>query len=186
MYSIDTNIYLDWWVRRYPDDIFPTYCGQVEALIAAGKWNAVERVADEINHVGTAALKTWAKANRVQFIKHDGPLIAESKAITTAYSVLLDPYASHDEADRYVIALAKLKEWTVVTHETPARSKKHALRTHFIPDVCRGMNIPYIDLLRPTLVAEVALALWLLVVGVNEERWRASARALQASSSLDA
>src|SRR5438128_7475481 len=101
MYSIDTNIYLDWWVRRYPDDIFPTYCGQVEALIAAGKWNAVERVADEINHVGTAALKTWAKANRVQFIKHDGPLIAESKAITTAYSVLLDPYASHDEADRY-------------------------------------------------------------------------------------
>ena len=46
--------------------------------------------------------------------------------------------------------------------------------------------IPYIDLLRPTLVAEVALALWLLVVGVNEERWRASARALQASSSFDA
>ena len=46
--------------------------------------------------------------------------------------------------------------------------------------------IPYIDLLRPTLVAEVALALWLLVVGVNEERWRARAQALQASSSLDA
>lgn len=147
MYSIDTNIYLDWWIRRYPDDIFPTFKAQVEGLIAAGKWNSVERVADEIGHVGTAALKAWAKANRGQFIKHDAALIAEANAITAAYPGLLDPYASHDEADRYLIALAKLKGWAVVTHETPARSKKHALRTHFIPDVCRGMNIPCMDLI---------------------------------------
>ena len=38
-------------------------------------------------------------------------------------------------------------------------------------------DIPYIGLLRPTLVAEVALALWLLVVGVNEEKWREQAEA---------
>jgi hypothetical protein len=36
-------------------------------------------------------------------------------------------------------------------------------------------DIPYIGMLRPTLVAEVALALWLVVVGVNEEKWRAQA-----------
>lgn len=34
-------------------------------------------------------------------------------------------------------------------------------------------EIPYIGMLRPTLVAEVALALWLVVVGVNEVKWRA-------------
>ena len=147
MYSIDTNIYLDWWVRRYPEDIFPTYRAQVEVLIAASKWNAVERVANEIGHVGTGSLKTWAKAHPGQFFKHDAELIAAANSVTTAYPGLIDPYASHDEADRYVIALAKLKNWTVVTHETPARSKKHALRTHFIPDVCRGMGIPCIDLL---------------------------------------
>ena len=147
MYSIDTNIYLDWWVRRYPEDVFPTYRAQVEGLITAGKWNAVERVQDEINHVGTAPLKAWAKGQRGQFIKHDGALILEAKAITTTYPGLIDPYARHDEADRYVIALAKLKSWTVVTHETPARSKKNALRTHFIPDVCRAVGVPCIDLL---------------------------------------
>lgn len=38
-------------------------------------------------------------------------------------------------------------------------------------------DIPYIGLLRPTLVAEVALALWLLVVGVNEPKWRAQVKA---------
>ena len=103
---IDTNIYLDWWVRRYPEDIFPTYRAQVEGLIAASKWNAVERVEVEINHVGTGPLKTWAKNHRRQFIKHDAALIAEANAITRAYPGIIDPYARHDEADRYVIALA--------------------------------------------------------------------------------
>ncbi|HEX4965697.1 MAG TPA: DUF4386 domain-containing protein [Thermoanaerobaculia bacterium] len=40
-------------------------------------------------------------------------------------------------------------------------------------------EIPYIGMLRPTLVGEVALALWLLVVGVNETKWLAQAHALQ-------
>jgi hypothetical protein len=147
MYSIDTNIYLDWWVRRYPEDIFPTYRSQVEDLIAAGKWLAVEQVQYEINHVGTADLKTWAKSQRNQFIAHDGSLIVEANKITTSFPGLIDTYATYDEADRYVIALAKLKGWAVVTHETPARSKRHALRTHFIPDVCKAIGVPCIDLL---------------------------------------
>ena len=45
-------------------------------------------------------------------------------------------------------------------------------------------EIPYIGLLRPTLVAEVVLALWLTVVGVNETKWRARVHAFQNGSSL--
>lgn len=147
MYSVDTNIFLDWWVRRYPDDVFPSVRPKVEALIANGKWRAVQRVADEIQHIAPTALKTWARANRSQFQKHDAALIAEANAISAQFPGMIDPYARHDEADRYVIALAKLNGWVVVTHETPARSKKNALRTHFIPDVCSALNIPCIDLL---------------------------------------
>src|SRR5580704_12734167 len=121
MYSVDTNIYLDWSVRRYPDDLFPTFTAKVEALVNANKWRAVARVADEINHVGMPMLKIWAKANPKQFHPHDAALLKEANAITAAYPGLIDPYARHDEADRYVIALAKLNGWTVVTHETPAR-----------------------------------------------------------------
>jgi hypothetical protein len=43
-------------------------------------------------------------------------------------------------------------------------------------------DIPFIGLLRPTLVAEVALALWLTVVGVNEAKWRAEVHARRRSS----
>src|ERR1043166_6734814 len=145
MYSVDTNIFLDWWVRRYPEDIFPSVRGQIEALIASGRWVAAERVSDEIQHVAPPALKAWAKANKAQFCRHDVALIAEANAITARYPGLIDPYARHDEADRYVIALAKLKGWSVVSHETPARSKKYAPRTHYIPDVCSALGIPCID-----------------------------------------
>jgi hypothetical protein len=147
MYSVDTNVYLDWWVRRYPEDVFPSVRTHIEALIAHGHWKAVQRVAVEIQHNGSPALKAWAKANPGQFQKHDAALIAEANGISAKFPGLLDPYARHDEADRYVIALAKLNGWAVVTHETPAHSKKHALRTHYIPDVCSALNIPCIDLL---------------------------------------
>jgi hypothetical protein len=35
----------------------------------------------------------------------------------------------------------------VVTQETPASEKRNPRRTHFIPDVCRDLGIPCINLL---------------------------------------
>jgi len=147
MYSIDTNIFLDWWVRRYPADVFPSVQSRIEELITARKWVAVEKVADEIEDVGTKPLKDWAKANKGQFRPPDAALLAQANAISKAFPGLIDPYARYDEADRYVIALAKLNGWAVVTHETPAHSKKYAVRTHYIPDVCSALHVPCIDLL---------------------------------------
>jgi hypothetical protein len=119
----------------------------VEDLIAAGKWYAVEGVHDEIGHVGCLDLKVWANTNKAHFLQHDKSILKQANAITSSFPGLIDPYARHDEADRYVIALAKLNNWTVVTHETPALRKKMALRTHFIPDVCREIGVICIDLL---------------------------------------
>jgi Domain of unknown function (DUF4386) len=45
-----------------------------------------------------------------------------------------------------------------------------------------GLPIPYIQWV--TLIAELSLALWLLVAGVNEAKWRARAQALQNGSSV--
>lgn len=147
MYSVDTNIYLDWWERRYPEDVFLTLTGRVEALVAAGRWRAVKGVSDEIIHNGTPRLKMWAKANSGQFVPHDATLLKEANAILASFRGMIDPNARHDEADRYIIAHAKLNGWKVVTHETPARSKKHAIRTHFIPDVCSALGVPCIGFL---------------------------------------
>ena len=45
-----------------------------------------------------------------------------------------------------------------------------------------ALPIPYIQWV--TLIAELSLALWLLVVGVNEAKWRARVQAVQGGSSV--
>src|SRR2546430_2119722 len=45
-----------------------------------------------------------------------------------------------------------------------------------------ALPIPYIQWV--TLIAELSLALWLLVVGVNEAKWRTRTQALQDGSSV--
>jgi len=44
------------------------------------------------------------------------------------------------------------------------------------------LPIPYLQWI--TLIAELSLALWLVIVGVNEAKWRAQVQALQNSSSM--
>ena len=147
VYSIDTNIYFDWWTRRYPNDVFPSVRKRVEASIAAGRWGAAEKVFDEIQALGAPLLKNWARANRAQFINLDAALLAEADAISKKYPDIIDPNAAAEEADRHVIALARVKGWTVVTHETPAIDKRYSTSRLFIPDVCNLLKVPCIDLL---------------------------------------
>jgi hypothetical protein len=59
----------------------------------------------------------------------------------------MDPRVPYQSADAYVIALAKVKNGTVVSQETSAAEKKNPKRTHYIPDVCRDLGIPCINLL---------------------------------------
>src|ERR1700688_313057 len=132
MYCVDTNVFLDWWERRYPSDVFPSVAINVQG-IANKRMFAPQGVFTEINHVGSAGLKQWAKANKVLFAPHDVPLQTEANAILTQFPGLIDPSAIHDEADRYVIALAKIRGLAVVTHETSAAQKRKPPRSQYIP-----------------------------------------------------
>ncbi len=146
MYVIDTNIFIDWWERRYPPDVFPSVQRQVEGLVSAKKMCAPQMVQDEINHVASLALRAWASANRQLFLPHDAQVQQEAASILNRFPGFIDPYATYDEADRWVIALAKCKGYTVVTHETSAKSKRRPPRPSYIPDVCLALTVPCIDL----------------------------------------
>lgn len=151
MYSFDTNIFLDWWERRYPPDIFPSLQKCMERLSSEDKLYTPEGVWNEIQHVGSTDLKAWAKQNRKIFLPHDQNIQTEANQIQNQFPGLIDPNAIHDEADRYVIALAKNRGFTVVTHETSARTKKRPPRSYYIPDVCSELNIlciEFVELMR--------------------------------------
>lgn len=119
----------------------------MEGLVASGKIFAPIRVQDEINSVGSSGLKQWAKTNKNIFLQHDTQLQTEANNIQAAYPDLIDTTTTYDEADRWIIALAKIKEFTVVTHETSVHKKKNPLRKLYVPDVCRAMNVHCIEFL---------------------------------------
>lgn len=74
-------------------------------------------------------------------------LLIDALTIQNQFPGLRDPKAEYEEADAYVIALARQRGGIVVTQETAAAEKNRPRRTHFIPDVCRELGIPCISLL---------------------------------------
>jgi hypothetical protein len=146
IYSIDTNVLMDWQARYYPTDVFTGIVTRVESIIAAGRWIAPALVHEETEAVGTDGLKAWAEAHKAMF-RPVAETLADGLAIQGRFPGLRDPRAEYDEADAFVIALAQQRGGIVVTQETAAAEKARSRRSHYIPDVCRDLGIPCINLL---------------------------------------
>jgi len=146
VYAIDTNVLMDWQARHYPTDVFSTVPDRVDGLVGEQRFLAPALVREELEAVGTAELSAWAKAHASLWIP-TAELLAGALAIQSRFPGLRDPKAEFEEADAYVIALARSRDGVVVTQETSAAEKRNPKRTHFIPDVCRELGLPCISLL---------------------------------------
>lgn len=147
MYSLDTSVFMDWQARYYPPDIFVLLGKKIEELVAEGQCSAVVLVKEELDAVGTPDLRAWARNHPALFVSLDPLVQVEAASIEARYPDLMDPKGLYQSADAYVIALAKMKGGVVVSQETSAAEKRSAKRTHYIPDVCRDLGIPCINLL---------------------------------------
>jgi hypothetical protein len=145
-YSVDSSAFMDWQARFYPVDVFKSILDRVETLIAAKRFMAPALVREELGAVGTGDLIAWADAHAAIYVP-TRELLVEAQTIQNRFPGLRDPKAEFEEADAYVIALAKLRGGIVITQETPAAEKRNPKRTHFIPDVCREMGVPCFNLL---------------------------------------
>src|SRR5258708_7641456 len=146
LYSVDSSSLMDWQARYYPSDVFKSLLQKVDGLVASERFMAAALVKDEVKAVGTADLIGWTDAHSGIFVP-TADLLAEAQAIQKRFAGLTDPKAEHEEADAYVIALARIKNGIVVTQETAAAEKHRPRRTHFIPDACRELEVPCISFL---------------------------------------
>src|ERR1700677_2503126 len=144
IYSIDTSSLMDWQGRYYPVDVFTGIVEKVESLIVNGRMIAPALVKEEVEAVGTTELIKWVKSQSEMFVPTQ-TILSEALQIQSQFAGLLDPKATHEEADAYVIALAKMRGGIVITSETSASEKNKPKRTHYIPDVCRELGIPSIS-----------------------------------------
>lgn len=146
IYILDTNVFMEWQFRYYPTDIFGSLVARMDGLIAARRCFSPKLVEEELGAVGTAEITDWAAARTGLFV-HSTEILAEAVKIQARFPGLLDPKATYEEADAYVIAHAKLEGGVVVTQETSAAEKRNPKRSHFIPDVCRELGLPCISFL---------------------------------------
>lgn len=146
IYSVDSSSLMEWQGRYYPTDVFAGLVAKFDELIAAGRVLAPALVKDEIGAVGTAGLIDWTENHAGIFVP-TAEVLASAQAIQNQFAGLRDPKAEYEEADAYIVALARMRNGIVVTQETPAAEKRNPKRTHFIPDVCRELGITCISLL---------------------------------------
>lgn len=147
MYSLDTSFFMDWQARYYPLDVFRSLELKIEELIAAGECAAVQLVKEEIDAVAPASVRTWATNHGDLFVPMTPDLQVAGAGIEASYPDLMDPKGLHESADAYIIALARLRNGIAVSQETSAAEKRKAPKDHYIPDVCRELGVPCINLL---------------------------------------
>ena len=138
---------MDWQARYYPLDVFVTLTTEIEGLIKSVDFQAVELVKEEIDSVGTPDLKSWASSHKNLFVPLAPEVQLEGASIEAKYPDLIDAKSPYQSADAYVIAWARLQSGVVISQETSVHEKRNPAKRHYIPDVCRDLGIPCINLL---------------------------------------
>lgn len=142
-YSIDTSALVDWWVRFYPPQNFPTLAAHVEALVAAGDLRASKEVLEELKRQDDD-LAEWAKHHPALFVE-------DSELVQDLVTALMDKYFNPDRpdkgingADPFVVGLAKSVNpaLTVISGEKPGSAENPK-----IPYVCGQEKVPHITFL---------------------------------------
>ncbi len=142
MYSLDTSGFLDAWTRHYPPDTFLEFWDRMDAAARAGKIKVSEEALRELEKKDDGAAD-WIKARPWMIVETDEPIQEKVKEILAAHRRLVNASKSRSGGDPFVIAVAAVEGYTVVTGELPSGNPQKPR----IPDVCASMSIPCQNLL---------------------------------------
>ena len=135
-YSIDTSALIAAYREHYSPDVFPDVWDFMGQLAEDEVLGASEVVLQELQQRDDELLK-WARQNRQMFRATDDTIQYEVEAILSTHGALIDEESDREQADPFVIALARIEGCAVVTTEkgtgNPAKPR--------IPDVSRDLGL---------------------------------------------
>jgi predicted nucleic acid-binding protein len=134
-YVLDTNIFIN-MQRRHPPDIFESLWKKIDELIDNDAIVSCQEVLEELGR-GDDSLVTWAKQRSKIFLKSDVRVQGIVRNILAKYPDFLTGSRKSNNADPFVIALAKLEGYTLVSDETRAGGNQPPK----IPNICYAYNI---------------------------------------------
>lgn len=141
-YSIDTNAIIGGRRRYYPPDVFPSLWDKIDLLVDSGELIATEEVLNELAVVDDE-IHDWARNRKQMFVPLDEQ-IQNAVAQIMSNHAIVDMQKQKSICDPFVIALAQIKNCTVITYETPTRNPQRPR----IPDVCAALGIEHINFLQ--------------------------------------
>ena len=140
-YCLDANVFIQGWNDYYSMDLCPEYWGILDRLAQENKIFAPIEVRKEIEKTDDNLAK-WVKA-RPYFFRDITIEVQENlRKIMAAHSRLVDSIKQRSVADPWVIAFAMAENAVVVTKESPSASQTKRIK---IPDVCRALNVPFMN-----------------------------------------
>lgn len=143
-YCIDTSALIDLWRRYYPRDIFESLWKDLEGLVKDGHLVAPREVHEEIKKQDDDLLE-WSKEHRDMFEKLTEDQIETVKEILREHPKLIDQEKTSPEADPFLIAQAKCRDWIVITSE---HSRSNSNAPPKIPDVCENFGVECYNLIQ--------------------------------------
>jgi len=133
---------LDAWVRNYPPDVFPGIWEKMDAAAKAGTFYLSDEVVNELEKKEDGAHK-WVKARGSIIIPLDPEIEKHVQEIMAHYPSLVDTKKRRSVGDPFVIAVARVKNLTVITGENPTGK----IEKPKIPDVCDAFGIDWMRIL---------------------------------------
>lgn len=141
-YSIDTSAFLDAWVRYYPPDVFPGIWEQMDRAAKNGIVKSSDEVLRELSKKDDGA-HDWIKAHTEMVIPLDNEIERHVQEIMSRYPRLVDSKKGRSGGDPFVIAVARVKNLTVITGENGTGN----IAIPRIPDVCDDLGIRWLRML---------------------------------------
>lgn len=140
-YCIDTSAFVEAGTRRWPIDVFPTVWDELDRVAARGQFVAPEEVFYELR-AKADPLYAWARDRRYIFVPLDGAQMVATFQVLSDFPRLVGKLKGTYDADAFVVALARVRNLTVVTEEdvgTPGRPR--------IPIACQHFGVRCVDTL---------------------------------------
>lgn len=142
-YSIDTNIFINSWNRDYPPEVVPALWDCFVDLIEVGRMHASVEVLSELKKKDDEVYK-WCHGKQDLWTPLDRDTVLMTQRILEEFPDFVKTGTGRNQADPFVIALAKVNGYIVVTSEKGGSRDKP--RIPFICDFFKVRCIGLIDL----------------------------------------